>query len=55
MNYVTLIGITIIFYYCMSKILSFYGVSPDTYNMYFYFYVFLILSLLILPKKYSTP
>jgi len=52
MNTITLIGVSIIFFYCASQILNFFGISQDVYGVYILFYVFLIVCILILPKDY---
>jgi hypothetical protein len=52
MNTITLLGFTLIFFYCLSQILSFYGIGPEVYGIYLLFYIFLIICTLILPKEY---
>ena len=52
MNAITLIGLTIILFYCITQILKFYGVGEDVYGIYVLFYLFIILSILILPSDY---
>ena len=52
MNSITLIGLTIIFFYSITQILNFYGISQDNYAVYILFYIFLILCILILPNDY---
>ena len=52
MNRITLLGIAVIFFYCLIQILKFYGVGADVYGIYLYFYIFIILSILILPNEY---
>ena len=52
MNRITLLGISLIFFYCLIQILKFYGVGPEVYGIYLYFYLFIILSILILPNEY---
>ena len=52
MNPITLIGISIIFFYSLTQILNFYGVGQDAYGIYILFYIFIIISLLILPNDY---
>jgi hypothetical protein len=50
--------ITILFFivfYCVTKILTFYGISSDAYSLYFLFYLFIILSIYVLPNDYSKP
>jgi hypothetical protein len=52
MNSITLIGISIIFLYSLTQILKFYGVGEDVYGTYVLFYIFIIISILILPNEY---
>ena len=52
MNPITLIGLSIIFFYSLSQILNFYGVGQDVYGVYILFYIFIIISILILPNDY---
>ena len=48
---ITILCVVLIVYYCLNQIFSFYGVSPSTYDVYYYFYMFLLLSVLILPNE----
>jgi len=50
MNAITLIGISVIFFYSLTQILKFYGVGEDVYGIYILFYIFIIISLLVLPN-----
>jgi hypothetical protein len=52
MNPITLIGLSIIFFYSLTQILNFYGVGQDVYGVYILFYIFIIISILILPNDY---
>jgi hypothetical protein len=52
MNPITLLGLSIIFFYCLIQILNFYGVGQDVYGVYILFYIFIIISILILPNDY---
>jgi hypothetical protein len=54
MNLITLIGVSIIFFYSTVNILKFFGVNQDTYNIYLYFYAMLILCMILLPNKYPA-
>lgn len=47
------IASSILFFYSLSKILNFWGVGEDVYGVYILFYIFLIVSSLILPL-YNT-
>jgi hypothetical protein len=52
MNKITLLGLSIIFFYSLIQILKFYGVTPESYSIYIYFYIFIIISIFILPNNY---
>jgi hypothetical protein len=52
MNPITLIGFSIVFFYSLTQILKFYGVTEDMYGSYILFYVFLIVSIIVLPNNY---
>jgi hypothetical protein len=52
MNVITLIGLSIVFFYSIIQILKFYGIGEDVYGVYLLFYVFLVISILILPNDY---
>jgi hypothetical protein len=52
MNKITVLGITIIFLYCIIQILQFYGVSPSSYLVYVYFLIFILITFFVLPTEY---
>jgi hypothetical protein len=52
MNPITLIGLSIIFFYSLTKVLNFYGISEDVYGVYILFYIFIIICILVLPNDY---
>lgn len=52
MNPITLIGLSIVFFYSLTQILNFYGLSEDVYGVYVLFYIFIIMCILILPNDY---
>ena len=52
MHPITLIGISIIFFYSLTQILKFYVVGEDIYGFYILFYIFIIISILVLPNDY---
>jgi hypothetical protein len=52
MNAITLIGLSIVFFYSITQILKFYGVGEDIYGVYILFYIFIIISILVLPNDY---
>ena len=55
MNVITLLGVSIIFFYSLTQILKFYGVGEDVYGVYVLFYIFILLSVIILPNDYPKP
>lgn len=54
MEPITLIGVSIIFFYSLTNILKFYGVGEDVYGIYVLFYILIIISSLILPNDYPS-
>jgi hypothetical protein len=52
MNPITLVGLSIIFFYSLSQILNFYGIGEDVYGIYILFYVFILFCIMILPNDY---
>jgi hypothetical protein len=50
MNPITLLGLSIVFFYSLSQILKFYGVGEDAYGIYLLFYIFIIICILVLPN-----
>lgn len=52
---ITLLGVSSIFLYCLVQILKFYGIGYDTYGVYVMFYIFMIITIMILPNNYSNP
>ena len=52
MHPITLIGLSIVFFYSITQILKFYGVGEDLYGVYILFYIFIIISILVLPNGY---
>jgi hypothetical protein len=55
MHPITLIGLSIIFFYSIIQILKFYGVGEDVYGVYILFYIFIVISILILPNNNPKP
>jgi heme/copper-type cytochrome/quinol oxidase subunit 1 len=49
---ITIIGFTLIFFYIIIQILKFYEIGSDVYGVYLAFYLFLMLSVLVLPSTY---
>lgn len=48
---ITLLGITVLFVYSITQILNFYGLSIGSYGVYLMFYVFMVISYIILPHQ----
>jgi hypothetical protein len=55
MEKLLVIGSAILFFYSLSKVMNFWGMSEDVYGVYIMFYSFLILTSLVLPLQYNTP
>jgi hypothetical protein len=47
---ITIVGVGVIVFYGFSQLLAFFGINYADYIMYILFYVFLIISLFILPN-----
>jgi hypothetical protein len=52
MNPITLIGLSMVFFYSIIQILKFYGIGEDVYGVYILFYIFIIINILVLPNDY---
>lgn len=52
MNKITMLGITILVIYSITKILNFYGVGVDKYGAYLVFYIFLLVCYYIFNSEY---
>jgi hypothetical protein len=48
---ITIIGMSIIFFYALVKVLKFYGVDSNDYGFYLFFYASIILSIFVLPNS----
>lgn len=53
-NVITLLGISMIFFYSIIQILKFYGLKEENYGIYLLFYMFLIVSIIVLPHDYPS-
>jgi len=51
---ITIVGMSVIFFYALIKILNFYGVDSNVYSAYLFFYASLVLSMFILPNSDPT-
>lgn len=50
---ITILGISLLLIYGLTKILEFYGIGIDVYGSYLAFYLFLLLSAFVLPRNYN--
>jgi hypothetical protein len=53
-NIITILGITLVIFYSIIQILNFYGISISSYGIYLVFFVFMLISYVILPHQYPT-
>lgn len=53
-NIITILGISTIFFYSIIQVLKFYGIGEEVYGYYLIFYVFMIISIIILPSDVSN-
>jgi len=51
---ITAFGLSLLIAYSIMQILNFYGVGVEIYGFYMAFYLFLIISAFILPRKYTS-
>jgi hypothetical protein len=51
---ITILGVSIILFYTIITILNFYGIDESVYGTYLLFYIFIILSILVLPTDYPN-
>ena len=51
---ITTLGISILLVYGLTRVLEFYGIGINIYGSYIAFYIFIVLSLFILPRNYTT-
>ena len=52
MNTITIVGIGLLFFYSVSNILTFIGIDQTVLLSYILFYGLMMISTLVLPKKY---
>uniref|UniRef100_A0A6C0KQB7 Uncharacterized protein n=1 Tax=viral metagenome TaxID=1070528 RepID=A0A6C0KQB7_9ZZZZ len=50
---ISILGLSILLMYSLSKILEFYGIGINVYGSYMAFYIFILISIFILPRNYS--
>lgn len=51
---ITILGVSLLLFYTIITILKFYGISESVYGTYLLFYIFIIISILVLPTDYPT-
>jgi hypothetical protein len=51
-NIITILGVSLLLFYTIITILKFYGISESVYGTYLLFYIFIIISILVLPTDY---
>lgn len=49
---ITILGISLLLVYGLIKVLDFYGIGINIYGSYLAFYLFLLISVFILPNNY---
>jgi hypothetical protein len=49
---ISILGVSILLFYAIVNILNFYGISESVYGIYLLFYVFMIVSMIVLPNDY---
>lgn len=49
---ITTLGVSLIIIYSLIKILEFFEIGMNIYGSYIAFYIFLLISLFILPREY---
>jgi hypothetical protein len=49
---ISIIGISLLLLYGITKILEFYGIGINVYGSYVAFYIFILISVFILPTNY---
>ena len=49
---ITLLGISTLICYSLIQIFKFVGISEENYAVYMLFYIFLLISFIILPRDY---
>uniref|UniRef100_A0A6C0EF40 Uncharacterized protein n=1 Tax=viral metagenome TaxID=1070528 RepID=A0A6C0EF40_9ZZZZ len=51
MDTITVIGATFVLFYCVIQVFSFYNIPPNVYIIYLIFYIFIVITFLILGNK----
>jgi branched-subunit amino acid ABC-type transport system permease component len=50
---ITILGISVLLVYGITRLLEFYGIGINVYGSYIAFYFFLLISAFVLPRNYS--
>ena len=53
-NTITIVGISTVIIYAIIQIFNLYGIDFNSYGFYLFFYIFIILSIIILPNNYPS-
>ena len=51
MDTITLIGATFVLFYCAIQVFSFYNVPPNLYIIYLIFYMFMVITYIMIGNK----
>ena len=51
-NIITVLGVSMLLFYSIVTILKFYGISESVYGTYLLFYIFIVISMVVLPTEY---
>ena len=51
-NLITILGVSILLFYSVVTILKFYGINESVYGIYLLFYIFIVISMIVLPTEY---
>jgi len=49
-----MLGIALLLFYGITQILEFYGIGINVYGSYVAFYIFILISILVLPNNYMN-
>ncbi len=51
---ITILGMSILLVYGLTRILEFYGIGMNVYGSYIAFYFFILISTFVLPNNYKS-
>ena len=49
---ISILGIALLLFYGLTRILEFYGIGINVYGSYMAFYIFILISIFVLPHNY---